>query len=105
MLATAVGIIHQRFCQQWVWSLFHKENGRNGLFQEKSRFGLQCAESSKVHTHLITRMFRGLVAVIPVEVSGIQEQSVALPSQAFAISFLIVPCKRCFLGSEVSPPL
>lgn len=54
MLATVVGIIHHHFCQQRVWSLILKENGRNSLFQEKSRFGLECAESPKVHTYLIT---------------------------------------------------
>jgi len=60
MLATVVGIIHQRFCQEWVWSLIHDRNGRNSLFQEKSRFGLECSESSKVHTYLVTRMFRDI---------------------------------------------
>lgn len=58
MLATVVGIIHHHFCQEWVWSLSHKEDVRNSLFQENSRFEVEHAGSPKIHTHLITRMLR-----------------------------------------------
>lgn len=74
MLATVVGIIHHHFCQEWVWSLIHKEDVRNSLFQEKSRFEVEYARSPKIYTYLITRMFRHSVAAIPVADSEIQEQ-------------------------------
>lgn len=67
MLATVVGIIHHHFCQQWVWSLIHKEDVRNSLFQEESRF--EHAGCPKIHTYLITGVLRPPGAVTAVTIS------------------------------------